>query len=85
MPIVSVCLPPKDAYFKIVEKGEQAANAPTIKVFHQAFVGGCYIGFGGLLSMVIGGSRCAHMITNSRRNSPPLSQRMIITGLASVE
>jgi formate/nitrite transporter len=55
MPIVSVCLPPKEAYFKIVEKGEQAANAPTIKVFHQAFVGGCYIGFGGLLSMVIGG------------------------------
>ena len=53
--VVESCLPPGDAYMKIVQKGEDAANAPSIRVFHQAFVGGCYIGFGGLLSMVIGG------------------------------
>ena len=55
MAMMSLCLPPGDAYMKIVQKGEDAANAPSIRVFHQAFVGGCYIGFGGLLSMVIGG------------------------------
>jgi formate/nitrite transporter len=55
IPTYSVCLPPNEAYFEIVKKGEKAAASPSIKVFHQAFVGGCYIGFGGLLSMVIGG------------------------------
>ena len=55
VPMMSLCLPPGDAYMKIAQKGEDAANAPSIRVFHQAFVGGCYIGFGGLLSMVIGG------------------------------
>lgn len=53
--MVSVCLPPKDAYFKVVQKGEDAAKASWIKIFHQSYVGGCYIGFGGLLSMVIAG------------------------------
>lgn len=35
IPVYSICLPPKDAYFKIVQKGEDTANAPWIKVFHQ--------------------------------------------------
>merc|ERR1711871_1111408 len=55
IPVYSVCLPPDQAYFEIVKKGEKSSKSPSIKVFHQAFVGGCYIGFGGLLSMVIGG------------------------------
>jgi formate/nitrite transporter len=53
--MVSLSLPPNEAYFKIVQKGDDSAKAPWIKVFHQAFVGGCYIGFGGLLSMAVGG------------------------------
>ena len=36
IPVYSICLPPKDAYFKIVQKGEDTANAPWIKVLHQA-------------------------------------------------
>lgn len=55
IPVASLCLAPAEAYGKIVQKGADSAAAPTIKVFHQSFVGGCYIGFGGLLSMVIGG------------------------------
>jgi formate/nitrite transporter FocA (FNT family) len=55
IPVYSVCLPPNEAYMKVVQKGVDTKNAPWYKCFHQAFVGGCYIGFGGLLSMVIGG------------------------------
>ena len=53
--VISLCLSPAEAYDKIVQKGADSAAAPPVKVFHQAFIGGCYIGFGGLLSMVIGG------------------------------
>jgi len=53
--LVSTCLPPNEAYFKIVKKGEDTVAGGALKCFHQAFVGGCYIGFGGLLSMAIGG------------------------------
>jgi hypothetical protein len=41
MPMVSLCLAPGDAYQKIVDKGVNAASSPWIRVFHQAFVGGC--------------------------------------------
>ena len=51
----SVCLTPDQVYHKIAQKGADTANAPWQKVAHQAFVGGCYIGFGGLLSEVIAG------------------------------
>ena len=53
--MVSACLPPGDAYMEVVKKGEKTAAGGWLKCFHQAFVGGCYIGFGGLLSFVIGG------------------------------
>ena len=43
----SVCLTPDQVYHKIAQKGADTANAPWQKVAHQAFVGGCYIGFGG--------------------------------------
>lgn len=55
IPIMSICLPPGDAYMEIVKKGEKTVAGGWLKCFHQAFVGGCYIGFGGLLSMAIGG------------------------------
>ena len=46
-------LPPKEAYNAFVEKGAANANMPGIKMFHQAFMGGLYIGVGGLLSLTI--------------------------------
>ena len=55
MQTFNICLTPDQVYHKIAQKGADTANAPWQKVFHQAFVGGCYIGFGGLLSFVIGG------------------------------
>ena len=73
--MVSTCLPPGDAYYKIVQKGEDAAKSPWYKVFHQAFVGGCYIGFGGLLSMVIGGQI---------PNSDPGTQKFVFAALFPV-
>jgi len=53
--VVSTCLLPGDAYHKIVKKGEDTVANGWLKCFHQAFIGGCYIGFGGLLSFAIAG------------------------------
>jgi formate/nitrite transporter len=39
----------------MVDKGVELAAKPLIKVFHQSFYAGCYIGFGGMLSMVVAG------------------------------
>ena len=75
IPIASLCLAPSEAYFKIVQKGEDAAKASTLKIFHQAFVGGCYIGFGGLLSMVIGGQL---------PNADPGTQKFVFAALFPV-
>jgi formate/nitrite transporter len=55
IPTMSLCLTPNEAYMKIVKKGEDTVAGGWLKCFHQAFVGGCYIGFGGLLSMAIAG------------------------------
>merc|ERR1719229_1646350 len=39
----------------MVEKGVELASKSAFKQFHQSFFAGCYIGFGGMLSMVIAG------------------------------
>ena len=41
---------PKDAYVSFAEKGAANANLPKRKIFHQSVLGGCYVGFGGLLA-----------------------------------
>ena len=56
MKVVSLFLSAKDGYEQLVHKGEVIGVAPSIKIFHQAFIGGIYIGFGGLLSMVVAGN-----------------------------
>ena len=49
---------PKEAYDGMAEKGAANAKLPALKILHQSIMGGCYVGFGGLLSMVVAGN-CA--------------------------
>ena len=47
---------PKDAYVAFAEKGAANAKMPKRKIFHQSVLGGCYVGFGGLLSLSVAGN-----------------------------
>jgi len=58
--VMSICKTPKDAYMAMAEKGADLCQRGALKAFHQAFYAGCYIGFGGQLSMNIAGGM-AHM------------------------
>jgi len=53
--VIAAVKGPKEAYESLVDKGVELAAKPLIKVFHQSFYAGCYIGFGGMLSMVVAG------------------------------
>jgi len=52
----SVIKSPPDAYVTFAEKGASNAHLPKRKIFHQAVLGGCYVGFGGLISLAIAGN-----------------------------
>merc|ERR1711972_349927 len=58
---------PKEAYESMVDKGVELAAKPLIKVFHQSFYAGCYIGFGGMLSMVVAGG-----IADASKDNPTI-------------
>jgi len=45
-----------DAYITFAEKGASNAHLPKRKMFHQSILGGCYVGFGGLISLMIAGN-----------------------------
>lgn len=45
-----------DAYISFAEKGASNAHLPKRKIFHQSVLGGCYVGFGGLISLAIAGN-----------------------------
>jgi len=45
-----------DAYITFAEKGASNAHLPKRKIFHQSVLGGCYVGFGGLISLMISGN-----------------------------
>lgn len=45
-----------DAYISFAEKGASNAHLPKRKIFHQSVLGGCYVGFGGLISIMIAGN-----------------------------
>jgi formate/nitrite transporter len=47
---------PKDAYTAFAEKGASNAKMQKRKILHQSILGGCYVGFGGLLSLCIAGN-----------------------------
>jgi formate/nitrite transporter len=46
---------PKDSYRAFAEKGASNAKMSKRKILHQSIMGGCYVGFGGLLSLSIAG------------------------------
>ena len=47
---------PKDAYVAFAEKGAANCKMAKRKIFHQSLLGGCYVGFGGLLSLCVAGN-----------------------------
>lgn len=47
---------PKDSYTAFAEKGASNAKMAKTKIFHQAALGGAYVGFGVLLSLSIAGN-----------------------------
>jgi len=47
---------PQDAYLAFVEKGAANAKMSKRKIFHQALLGGAYVGYGALLSLSIAGN-----------------------------
>jgi formate/nitrite transporter len=53
--VVAICKGPKEAYEGMVDKGVELGNKSSIKIFHQSLYAGFYIGFGGMLSMVVAG------------------------------
>lgn len=52
---VSLIKTPQDSYLALAEKGAANAKMAKTKIFHQSVLGGCYVGFGGLLSLSIAG------------------------------
>lgn len=60
---------PKDSYVAFAEKGAANAKMAKRKIFHQSVLGGCYVGFGALLSLSVAGTllavfywKCASML-----------------------
>jgi formate/nitrite transporter len=47
---------PKDSYIAFAEKGAANAKLAKRKILHQSILGGCYVGFGGLLSLCVAGN-----------------------------
>ena len=46
---------PKETYDGMAQKGADNAKMPIVKILHQSIMGGCYVGFGGLLSTCVAG------------------------------
>jgi formate/nitrite transporter FocA (FNT family) len=44
---------PRDAYIAFAEKGTSNAKMQKCKILHQLILGGCYVRFGGFLSLVL--------------------------------
>jgi formate transporter len=63
--VVSLVKGPKEAYEAMADKGAELCKKSLGKVFHQSFYAGCYIGFGGMLSMVVAGG-----VANAAENDP---------------
>eukprot|EP00439_Symbiodinium_sp_Y106_P036137 s2193_g4.t1 len=55
-PSTAVVASPQETYQEIVDKAEYLRDQPFWKTFHAGFMGGCYVGMAGLLSLVIGGN-----------------------------
>ena len=55
-PSTAVVASPQETYQEIVDKSEYLRDQAWLKTFHAGFMGGCYVGMAGLLSLVIGGN-----------------------------
>jgi len=53
---LSLVIGPGPCYQAIVDKGEQLCGESLIKIFALSVMAGCFIGFGALLSLTIGGN-----------------------------
>ena len=47
---------PKETFEALVEKGVATSKMSVAKVMHASIMGGCYVGIGGLLSLMIAGN-----------------------------
>jgi len=61
---VSSIKAPVDAYIALAEKGMSNAKMSKRKILHQSILGGCYVGFGGLLSLSVAGNMMGVGATN---------------------
>jgi len=62
----------------MAEKGRDNAMMPVSKILHQSIMGGCYVGFGGLLSTIVAGGA-----SGVARDNPSL-QKFIFAALFPV-
>ena len=69
---------PKETYFGMAEKGRDNAKLSFAKILHQSIMGGCYVGFGGLLSTVVAGG-CPGIASSN-----PALQKFIFAALFPV-
>jgi len=51
----SIAKSPKETWDSVIDKGVWMAGQSAVKIFHQSFYSGCYIGFGGMLATVVAG------------------------------
>lgn len=72
---VALVKTPQETYLGLAEKGATNALMPTDKMLLQSILGGCYVGFGGLLSLSIAGN-----VPGIAASNPGL-QRMIFAAL----
>jgi formate/nitrite transporter len=56
VPGVATVKTPKETYAGMAQKGADNAKLPLLKTLHQSIMGGCYVGMGGLLSIMVAGN-----------------------------
>ncbi|CAK0904680.1 unnamed protein product [Prorocentrum cordatum] len=76
--LVSIVKTPKEAFMGMVDKGVSMGGGSSFKIFHQSFYAGCYIGFGGMLSMVVAGG------LDSAAQDNPTIQTFVFAALSAV-
>ena len=75
--VIAMVKGPEKAYKSLVDIGVDLAARTLIRVFHQSFYADCYIGFGGMLSIMVEG-RLAEA-TNKRSGASSLRRSFPVT------
>jgi formate transporter len=57
---------PQETYDSLVKKGESNAKASVLRILHSSFMGGCYVGMSGLLSLTIAGNLMAASVAETK-------------------